>query len=327
MQRTHAIRPQNTAFLRTPSRWRSTVRGNVVALVSLLAILSVAGACDTNPDVASDGVGQDNDVVGETTLASFEVVDAHSGSEQQPTSLPDLRKATCGSPDHPLKLASHLTEADQEFVERVAALDPNILPREYDTTNLLELDLELIGYMIDAPVPERLTRDQLLSMGLLGKSILLAFGGEPAPVMVDLKELRRGLYHYYNCSRGHPATLEGFVSIYGDYTQWLSLDFPNSFPKIYPRKLWINDELGIYVAETLRNDEVHETEVILSGYRNDGALEFLAYLPNGELTNRGEFRAGASFVAGASPYACMSCHRDPDTGRYTKIFPDLTLSP
>ncbi len=246
--------------------------------------------------------------------------------KEPPNNPPNLRKAKCGSPDHPLQLASHLTEADEAFVTRVANLDASALPKYYNMTQLMDLDRSLIAYMLDDDVPDLLGKHELLAKGLLGKSILLALGSNDTPVMTDYKELRRGLYHYYNCSRGHPATLDGFISVYGDFTEWTTFEFINSYPKIYPRRMWVNTALGIYVAETMRDGEVSETEVLLSGYRNDGALEFLAYLPNGELTNRGEFRAGAGFVAGAAPYTCMSCHRDTKTGTYTKIFPELTLN-
>ena len=231
--------------------------------------------------------------------------------------------AACGSPDHALSLAEHLTEADQTFLNRLDALDETLLPEVYNTAELFELDRSLIAYMLDLPEFTDLKRDELLERGLLGRSILLALGTNPTPRMTDYKDLRRGLYHFYNCSRNHPATLKDFLSVYGDYRTWSSTVVEDSDPKIYPRRLYGDAQAGVYVAETLRHGEIHETEVLLEGYRNDGALEFLSYLPTGELTNRGEFRAGADFTAAAAPYTCMGCHIEADTGNYTVIFPDM----
>lgn len=229
----------------------------------------------------------------------------------------------CGSPEHALTLAEHLTEADLTFLDRLAALDTSSLPEVYNTDELFELDRSLIAYMLDTPEFRDLKRDELINRGELGRSILLALGTNPNPRMVEYKDLRRGLYHFYNCSRNHPATLTDFKKIYGDYKNWTSSIVEDSDPKIYPRRLYGNASTGVYVAETLREGAVHETEILLQGYRNDGALEFLGYLPNGELTNRGEFRAGANFSAAAAPYTCMGCHIDADTGTYTVIFPDM----
>ena len=231
--------------------------------------------------------------------------------------------AACGSPDHALMLAEHLTEADTTFLARLNELDPSVLPPVYNTETLFELDRSLIAYMLDNHSFQQLSRDALLEQGELGRSILLALGTNPNPRMVEYKDLRRGLYHFYNCSRNHPATLSDFIKVYGDYTQWPSTLIETSDPKIFPRRLYNNADTGVYVAETLREDRVYETEILLQGYRSDGALEFLAYLPDGELTNRGEFKAGADFTAGAAPYTCMSCHIDSDTGNYTVVFPDL----
>ncbi len=238
----------------------------------------------------------------------------------------DYQPAACGSPAHTLILAEHLTEADSTFLERLAALDPAMLPEIYTTKELFELDRSLIAYMLDVVDFDELKRDDLLSQGELGRAILLALGTDPNPRMVEYKDLRRGLYHFYNCSRNHPATLSDFIKVYGDYTAWPSTLIETSDPKIFPRRLYNNAELGVYVAETIRYDSVYETEMLLQGYRSDGALEFLGYLPDGELTNRGEFKAGADFTAGAAPYTCMSCHIDSDTGNYTVIYPDLEHS-
>ena len=255
---------------------------------------------------------------------SITVVDAGGSVVDVQEAEPlDYLRASCGSPEFGPALAEHLTESDQDYVARLESLDLSVLPTQYELNSLFDLDRSIISYMLDAPLTGVVTQSDLLAHGLMGRAVLLALGTDPAPIMADLKELRRGLFHYYNCSRGHPARLEDFVALYGDYYTWQTMMIEDSDPKIYPRRLWNNDALGIYVAETIRSGMVHETEILMSGYRNDNALEFLAYTPNGDLTNRGEFKAGANFVAGAAPYVCMSCHVDNTNNEYTIIFPDL----
>ena len=40
--------------------------------------------------------------------------------------------------------------------------------------------------------------------------------------------------------------------------------------KFIPEEFRRNPDLGIYIAETIRDGVVHETEMILDGYRADG---------------------------------------------------------
>ena len=237
----------------------------------------------------------------------------------------DYMPAGCGSSTIGPDLAAHLTEADIDYRARVVGLDVSELPGRYDLSQLGELDRSLIQYMLDRKDIDVLVTEDIASLGLIGKAILLALGTEGTPQFTDYSELRRGLYHYYNCSRAHPARLDDFRLIYGDYRTWPSTMIEDSHPKIYPRRIRNNDSLGVYVAETLRDGEVHETEILLRGYRNDNALEFLTYLPNGQLTNRGEFRSGRGVVVGASPYACMSCHLNTETNEFTVVFPDINF--
>ena len=238
----------------------------------------------------------------------------------------DYEPAACGRVVLGLPLESHLTEADQAYESRLEALDFNELPRRYYLSALNELDLSLIKYMLDRTDVDVLITRELAEMGPIGKAVLLALGSDPVPDFSDYKELRRGLYLFYNCSRGHPARLEDFIRIYGDYRTWPSSLIEDSHPKIYPPRIHNNDAEGIYLAETIRDGEVHETEILLKGYRQDNALEFLTYLPNGYLSNRGEFRTGNRFVVAASPYTCMSCHLDRESNEFNVVFPQIDLS-
>ena len=73
---------------------------------------------------------------------------------------------------------------------------------------------------------------------------------------------------------------------------------------------------------------VRETEILLENYRNDGQLEFLVYDQNGYLTNRTQFPTIGNdpHVVTSSPYACMTCHMNPnadsDTWGYDLLMPE-----
>ena len=58
-----------------------------------------------------------------------------------------------------------------------------------------------------------------------------------------------------------------------------------------------------------------------AGYRSDGALEFLAYPPDGELINLENSKQRR--FHGRSSALYMRADIDSDTGNYTVVFPDL----
>ena len=60
---------------------------------------------------------------------------------------------------------------------------------------------------------------------------------------------------------------------------------------------------------------VRETEILLKNKRSDGQLEFLVYDADGMLTNRTQFPTidHGPHVVTSSPYACMTCHMNPDS--------------
>ena len=85
----------------------------------------------------------------------------------------------------------------------------------------------------------------------------------------------------------------------------------------------------MYVAETLADGIVRETEIILSGRRRDGNLDFLVYNAEGKLSDRTRFPTigAGSEVMAASPYVCTSCHinSDEEAGYvwYDLLFPQV----
>ena len=222
-------------------------------------------------------------------------------------------------------LESHITEADTDYLSRLSAMDQTALPMVYDLSLVSTLERSLIGYMLEQEDVSSLHKNDLLSRGQMGRAVLLALGVNEAPMEVDYGELRRGLYHFYNCDRDHPETLDEFINTYGDFYSWPTYTLDQSFPKISQRRMMENVEEGIYVAQTMRHGLAYETEILLDGYRRDGALEFLAYVADGQLSSTGEFRAGADLAVGASPHTCMSCHRNIETETYEVIFPLMTL--
>ena len=236
-----------------------------------------------------------------------------------PPQVPPCRASVAGP-----SLPPNRTEADPEYISRLNTLDVQSLPEVYDLTDITGLRRSVIGYMLDLADFTLLSTSDLINRGAMGRAILLALGTDPQPSAVDLKELRRGLYHFYNCDRQFPETLEGFKAQFGDFDSWPSTLYENSFPKIDPRRLRQDPARGIYIAETMKDGLVHETEILLEGYRNDGALEFLAYAPNGYIASTGEFQTGSSFTAAPSPYTCMACHLNTDRFTYDVVFPDMT---
>ena len=252
---------------------------------------------------------------------------SHEGNQNHNSeqATPSYTMAPCLVSNSGPYLPENRSESDDTYLDRFANLEINSIPNFYDLSVLDPFTLSLIRYMLDEPDLIELTIEQLISYGIMGRAVLLALANPDNPNGIDIRELRRGLYHFYNCSRQFPATLNDFKSVYGNFENWDSTLYENSFPKIYPRRLKHDSENGIYIAETLRNGQVHETEIIISGSRKDGNLDFLSYAPNGQISSTGEFRAGSSFTVGASPYTCLTCHLSDDANAYNVIFPDLTL--
>ena len=224
-------------------------------------------------------------------------------------------------------IPSNRSESDDTYLDRLANLQINNVPNMYNLSELDPLALFLMKYMLDEPDLLELTVEQLITYGVMGRVVLMALANTDLSNNVDIRELRRGLYHFYNCSRKFPATLSVFKSIYGNFDQWESTMYEDSFPKIYPRRLRHDSENGIYIAETIRNGQVHETEILLSDNRKDANLDFLSYAPNGQISSTSEFRVESSFVVGASPHTCLTCHMSHDGNSYDVSFPDLRLPP
>ncbi len=237
--------------------------------------------------------------------------------------------ATCEAPvggPFALPVATSL-EATPGYDEALAAQDLETLPPELDLQAAGAIERALIGYMLQIPVellPPRVSLQELLDHGPMGLAIAGAFaeGERQGMARPDLGFLRRGLHRFYLCDRRFPLTLQGFQQAFADFSQLPSVTI-DSIPKQGARRLRGDPTLGIWVGESLdSNDEVRETEIILSGGRDDGALDFLAYDGSGVLMDRSRFTLqDGGDISGAAPYTCLMCHMNPTTQRFDRVHP------
>ena len=101
------------------------------------------------------------------------------------------------------------------------------------------------------------------------------------------------------------------MATFGDWRDRTPIEV-DSIPKCERRNLYVADDLGIYVAQIEHDGQVQETEILLTGHRPDGMLDFVVYGPDGVLTDRSPFPTlgnGPTVVATA-PFTCMTCHVD-----------------
>jgi hypothetical protein len=221
-------------------------------------------------------------------------------------------------------------EAFPGYDDELAALDLLGLPESLDMSSLNGLERSLIAYMLEwelDSLTDRLVRDAVYAVDPMGLAVLGAFaeakrvGGEG----VDLPFLRRGLHRYYQCVREFPLTLADFKKAVYDFDSLTPYDL-ESFPKNTTRRLRDDHDAHVYIAQTLIDDVVRETEIILGAHRKDGALDFIAYDSEGNLEDRGVFATAAGTnISGASPYTCIACHfeKDPTTFKINVVFPQM----
>ncbi len=221
------------------------------------------------------------------------------------------------------------TEGLEGVEDELALLDLSQLSDPVDISELLPLFRGLIAYALEiapADLPNELSHQQALQVGKLGEVVLasLLFGQEDGSGM-DVSFFRRGFHHYYTCSRAFPTTLEGLQEVYGAYNSAQGT-IVDSIAKCGDRNL-LTVGTDVFVAESLVDGVVRETEVLLRNQRTDGQLEFLVYDANGHLTNRTQFPTvgNGPHVVTSSPYACMTCHLNaesaPTTWGYDVLMP------
>lgn len=282
-------------------------------LVGMVALLS---ACHGGDDGACGGVD-----LAAVDAASDGLPDLSADAGGMPVWLPPV---ACGAalPGPPLK--PDVVEAQAGFADELAALDLSRVPDPLDYSGESKLTIMVINYMLLRGEGTRIAHAEALKAGGLGRAVLGAAAKGTAG-RVDFAFLRRGLHHFYDCSRPLPADLAELRRRYGDYHTWPMQELACSRPKNGPRRLYGSDAQGVYIAETLVAGQVRETEVLLTALRADRQIDFAAYTVDGQLSDRSSFAAGAGgTVTTAAPYTCISCHMDSGTGTVSRLFPTGT---
>jgi hypothetical protein len=269
------------------------------------------------------------------TLASLGVAALGCAPPQQSTGDggPEVDRvvprASCDAPiGGPPQWSLTTTEGEAGFDEALAALDLAALPAQIDISFESDFLRSIVAYALEVDIDSlgSLDRDALLDSEM-GRAVLGAAATADRAGLdgVDIPFLRRGLHRYYACSRGLPLSLDDFLATVFDHRDVEPDRVELSQPKGGTRLLYGMPGGGVFVAETVDDDgAVRETEILVDGERADGSLDFLVYDINGDLADRSEFATqGDSNVIGASPYTCMTCHRNPTTWRYDVLIPDL----
>lgn len=245
--------------------------------------------------------------------------DKNTDSEQ----ASDIQISTCSSPLPAVAWSesSMPIEGESGIREELESLDLTLLSDPVDISALLPLFRGAIAYALEISpqdLPNQLMHEQAYDAGILGKVVLgsLLLGQED-PTGMDFAFFRRGLHEYYTCSKGFPLTLEDFHIRYGSYTSTAGITI-DSIAKCNERKI-ITPYPNVYIAESLVDGVVRETEILLQTERNDGQLDFLVYDAQGMLTNRTQFPTinNGPHIVTSSPYSCMACHLNPDSAENT----------
>jgi hypothetical protein len=197
------------------------------------------------------------------------------------------------------------TEAKPGFDAELAALDPSALPARLDLTPSSELTRAVVAYMLGrsyADLGDALDRDATLKVIPFGRVVVGAFASQD-PLG---KKARTSSF----CVAGCTAITTARAPIRCRWpTSVARSGIVPSQPKAGPRRLYANPELGVYVAETLVDGEVRETEIQMTKVRADRAHDFLAYDHSGQQR------------AAASPYTCMACHYDKSSKSFNALVP------
>lgn len=226
-----------------------------------------------------------------------------------PTDAPDTAleaPVTCDWSSPGPAMLEGTIEAEQQFAERLAALDVSTIPDPIDLSELAPFQRGVANWMIGRDTGREVSHAELEQAGMLGQAVLVAATGEEG---FDFRYLREGLQYAYHCSRPVPADLDEVRARYGDYESWGLTDLPCGLPKDERRKVWTRDDDAIVIAETVTEDgAVRETEILFRDLRDDGQLDFAAYNWNGVLMDRSTFATGGGPTTFGAPYICVSCH-------------------
>jgi len=270
----------------------------ILVLIPLALSLSCSGS-----DKEPAGPGKDDTAAGGGEDTSVD----DSG-------LPGVARPDCDVPLDGVDWgASPVMDHNPAVVEAIAAVDFEAMDAEIDISGLAAFYRGGIAYALEIAPTElagTLNRDAALAHGHLGRVVLASLAETPGTM--DYMLFRQGLQRYYTCSKGFPMTLEGFQQVYGEIAEdYTDVD---SKAKCNTRRLRLSPETGVYVAESIWEDEVRETEILLTQHRTDGQIDFVVYGEDGVLTDRSQFPTigGGEHLVTSAPYTCMTCHMNPD---------------
>jgi hypothetical protein len=247
--------------------------------------------------------------------------EAEAASDAAEVGVPSLPPTSCGAtlPGPPMRAS--LVEAQPGYATELAALDLSALPDPIDFTRESAIGREVANYMLERASGTTLSHADGRRLGGMGTAVLAAFA-KGTDGGFDLRLLRRGLHHHYLCTRPVPGSLGALETLYGDLRAWPTTTIDCSKPKNGPRRLRENAARGVYLAETLVDGVVRETEAIFTKLRGDGQFDFAVYTETGDLTDRSTFAtASGGTVTSAAPYTCMSCHVDAAAGTHAVLMP------
>jgi hypothetical protein len=253
-----------------------------------------------------------------------------TGCNSAPVATPlEVDVVSCESPlGGPFVLPATAVEEVQGYDQELKSAPLDKLPETLSLADVGPLERALVAYMLEVPqetLGESLERETLLRAGPMGHAILYAYyvADNKQHFGLDTTALRRGLQRFYACVRGMPLDLDGFKRAVFDPSTLPSHDIYSN-AKNTIRRLRGSEEAGIWMAETIVDGKVRETELILKDRRVDGALDFLAYDADGQLMDRSRFETPEGIdISGAAPYVCMVCHSKPPDFFPNTVYPEL----
>jgi len=201
-------------------------------------------------------------------------------------------------------------EAEPGFDDVVRAVDVATLPPTLSLAQASAFERLLIGYLLEGQaIDDTANTVDVGAAAALGPAGLTVLAAITPTNDVDVTILRRGLHRFYGCDRAYPTTLPEFIAGVHDWRADPQQTITSTV-KGLRRRISRNGETGVFVAETLNDDDsVRETEIILTDRRRDGALDFLEYDAGGILRGASRFAAaGGGQTTGPAPFACIACH-------------------
>ena len=213
------------------------------------------------------------------------------------------------------------------YMEAFREVDFDLLPSRWRTEELTPIHRSVLVFALGIPPVEfrnKLVLADLMAQKPMGVVVAAAFATPGNRLNYTL--LLGGLARFYNCAQGFPATLDDFRETVFDYQMMAEID---SAAKCTPRRIYENRDTHVYVAETVEEGEVRETEIIIGEDGVGTPMKFLVYDAAGRLSDRSTFpTVGGSLRTLGSPQICLGCHvdfeRDPTLFDYDDLVPTGT---